>query len=201
MGALTVTKSTSSIFKGLLAGALLYTVTNIACATPVNVTVSGNLNATPMGLSGTSYSASFTYDPQSTAFTNISGFQLSGFTAPYLPPPTQLSTEDVLLYQGFSSTNYFYTVALYWTKSNLKNDEVIVDAENMSATNPQDTITVYEDLTPNYNIPIVPTAVNNVPAPPAWLMMLTGLGILVPLYRKHVKAQRKGGDGGNGLAI
>lgn len=40
-----------------------------------------------------------------------------------------------------------------------------------------------------------------VPAPPAWLIMLTGLGILIPLYRRHVEAHRKGVDEDQGVAV
>lgn len=40
-----------------------------------------------------------------------------------------------------------------------------------------------------------------VPSPPEWLMMLTGLGILLPLHRRHVKTQRKRVDGDKRLAI
>lgn len=40
-----------------------------------------------------------------------------------------------------------------------------------------------------------------VPSPSSWLMMLTGLGILIPLYRRYVKAQRKGADGSNDLVV
>ena len=45
--------------------------------------------------------------------------------------------------------------------------------------------------------PPPPTAV---PAPPGWLMMLTGLGILIPLYRRRV-TQRKGVGSEDTLAL
>ncbi|AOU97706.1 hypothetical protein BI364_06800 [Acidihalobacter yilgarnensis] len=39
-----------------------------------------------------------------------------------------------------------------------------------------------------------------VPAPPSWLMMLTGFGILFPIYRQHIKPKRKNADRNNTLA-
>lgn len=40
-----------------------------------------------------------------------------------------------------------------------------------------------------------------VPSPPTWLMMLTGLGILIPMHRRHVKSQRKGSNEGKSLVV
>lgn len=59
---------------------------------------------------------------------------------------------------------------------------------------PAEWITAVGTMTPGS--PIVPT-----PAPPAWLLMLTGLAILSPFYRQHVKFRRKSFEQGNVLAV
>src|SRR5574337_512096 len=53
----------------------------------------------------------------------------------------------------------------------------------------QDPVSVFEFTQFTIHSHEIPLAA--VPAPSSWLMMLTGLGILFPLYRQHVKTKRK----------
>lgn len=180
---------TSPLLFFVLTGSLLQLLPPVAHSSPVQYTFSGNYSSVPIGLTGSAFSGSFTYNPLTQKLSTISSLQLDGSLLPYSG------------YTAASNGNFFlnYSAALFnasvvWNPLTPSND-----ASTLYVTPSEGFVTTYHALsitfTPSQD-PATP-----VPAPPAWLMMLTGLGILIPLYRRHVKAQRKGDDGAKGLAV
>lgn len=164
----------------LLVCAIAYFATaNTALASLVTYTVNGNFQSTIHGTSSTAVSGSFQYDTSSSSPTSqdtntLSVEGLSGWA--FLTYGSSTFEFDQLLTQNGSY--YLYLNASSPSSSFLTDTYYINGLITGSSTSGfTGTIT---------GPPLVP-----VPAPPAGLMMATGLGIIVPLSRRHGKAKGK----------
>lgn len=167
----------------LLVAVIAFAVPNTTFATLWTASYTTTLSNIPSAFSSSKYSAGFAYNSVSNTL-YMSYLVLAGINGGiYLTPGPMHGTN----YEGFYDVqaigyDIYGAPKLSFTPSN--HEFSYSDTPTFTLLTPPGTTTAYQLST------TAEGQIGHIPAPPAWLMMLTGLGLLASLYRRHRKRQR-----------